>query len=202
MQAQIDQTHTKLRETSSLLTEERRRLIDLQEQVTDRKERAQRIANLRAANKEQRTRLSRISNGMGGMDLDPRQGIKIGEADAGLEINTEIVPLSLQPHQPQDFPLDLRNYLASLPPTAILEARSTAYERNLANLQTQKRTLGTRSSELERKLRRLLALTLHCEEESLDQVVDKLLKAMDSEGRDSLGFSRVRKFLRREKGQG
>ncbi len=129
------------------------------------------------------------------MDLDPRQGIKIGEADAGLEIDTSIVPLSLNPHQTPDFTPALRNYLTTLPPTAVLEARLAAYERNNANLQHQNRGLDTRSSELESKLRRVLALALHSEEESVDQMIEKLVRALDSEGKNNLEFVRVSKFL-------
>lgn len=132
--------------------------------------------------------------------MDPRSGIKIGEADAGLAIDPQLVSLSAEPHPAREFSPTLRNYLATLPPTAVLEARSAAYERNNATLQFQNKALATRSSELESKLRRVLALALHSEEESLDQMIEKLLRAMGSEGgRNKLEFVRVRKFLRREK---
>lgn len=201
-QSLIDQKHAKLRETSTLLAAERRRLNLLIRQATDRKGRAQRVVNLRAANEEQRTHLSRIANGTAGMDLDARQDITVGEADAGLEIDTQIVPFSPESRPPREFSPGLRNYLASLPPTAVLEARSVAYQRNNAHLKSQQKNLETRSTELESKLKRVLAISLECAEEELDQKIDGLLKAMNSEERENLGFFRVNKFLRRGKDRG
>lgn len=191
----IDETHQKLRETSSLLATERRRLSILQQQVADRQERKQRIANLRAANHEQRAHLSRISNGTLSTGFAHGPDVQIGEADGGLEINTQIIPLSLEPNQTPDFSPTVRSYLASLPSTAVLEARCAAYERNNLSLQLKTRTLETRSSELESKLRRVLALALNSDEESMDRMIGKLLRAVDSEGRNMVENGRIGKFI-------
>jgi hypothetical protein len=187
--------HQKLRETSSLLATERRCCSILQQQAADRQERTHRIANLRAANHEQRAHLSRITNGTISIDFARGPVVKIGEADGGLEIDTQIIPLSLEPHQTPDYSPAVRNYLASLPSTAVLEARCVAYERNHLNLQYQTRTLETRSSELESKLRRVLALALHSDEESMDRMIGKLLRAVDSEGRNMVENGRIGKFI-------
>lgn len=96
-----------------------------------------------------------------------------------------------------------------LPPTAVLEARSTAYERNNAHLSSHQKTLETRSIELESKLERILENLHRCQEgqeESLVQVIDRVLKGMkgkkEIDGRDNIGVLRLSKILRRGKDQG
>lgn len=140
------------------------------------------------------------------MDSDLGQDIKIGEADAELGIDTEVIPLSPELRPPREFPPDLRNYLAVLPPAAVLEARSAAYERNNAHLSSHQKTLETRSIDLESKLERILEKLHRCKEESLVQVIDRVLKEMkgkkEGEGKESVGVLRLSKILRRGKDRG
>ena len=202
-QSLIDQTHTKLRETTSLLNEERRRLAELQRKSDDRKALRQRIANLRRANDQQRAYLSSNVNGRPPTSpTEIRPDIKVGEADAGLDIDTAILPLS---HDHSEFLQILpqqREYLATLPPTAILKARTTAYQKNNARLEAQTKNLQDQSSELETQLRKLICLCLSLEESQLDHLIVSLHTAVESEGGEDVDLARVREFLRRVEGLG
>lgn len=200
-QSLIDQTHTKLRETTSLLNEERRRLAELQRKSDDRKALRQRVANLRRANEHQRAYLSSNANGRSVRSpTEIRPDIKVGEADAGLEIDTTILPLSHDHNQPLQILPQQREYLATLPPTAILKARTTAYQKNNARLEAQAKKLHDQSSELETQLRKLVCLCLSLEEGQLDHLVLGLHTAVESEGGEDVDLARVREFLRKVEG--
>lgn len=197
-QSLIDQTHTKLRETTSLLNEERRRLAELQRKSDDRKALRQRVANLRRANDHQRAYLSSNASGRSvNSPTEIRPDIKVGEADAGLEIDTTILPLSHDRNQPLQILPQQREYLATLPPTAILKARTTAYQKNNARLEAQAKKLHDQSSELETQLRKLVCLCLSLEEGQLDHLVLGLHNAVESEKGEDVDLARVREFLRK-----
>ena len=200
-QSLIDQTHTKLRETTSFLNEERRRLAELQRKSDDRKILRQRISNLRRANNQQRVYLSSNANGRpASSPTEIRLDIKVGEADAGLDIDTTVLALSYDQSQTlQIFPQQ-RDYLATLPPTAVLKARTTAYQKNNARLEAQAKQLQDQSSELETQLRKLVCSCLSIEGGKLDQIIDGLRTAVESEGGEDVDLARVREFLRRVEG--
>lgn len=202
-QSLIDQTHTKLRETTSLLTEEKRRLAELQRKSEERRALRQRIANHRRANDYQRSQLSQIlhTNAKPGDPPEPvRPAIKVGEADAGLEVElTALVPAhdgtrSAPPHP--------REYLATLPPTPVLRARTTAYRKNNTRLEAQAKNLQSQSSELEAQLRKVVSLCTGIDEGTVDEMVDSLNAAVQSEGGEDVEVGRVREFLRRVEGVG
>lgn len=204
-QSLIDQTHTKLRETTALLNEERRRLAELQRKSDDRKDLRQRIANLRRANDQQRAYLTSNANGRPvGSPTEIRPDIKVGEADAGLEIDTAVLQPSYdyEYHGPIPFLPQHREYLATLPPTAVLKARTTAYLKNNARLEAQAKNLQDQSSELETQLRKLVCLCLSLEEGQLDQLIVGLHTAVQSEAGEDVDLARVREFLRRVEGLG
>ena len=202
-QSLIDQTHTKLRETTSLLNEERRRLAELKRKSDDRKALRQRIANLCRANDQQRAYLSSNANGrLASSPEEIRPDIKVGEADAGLDIDTKILPLSHEQAQPLQILPPQRDYLATLPPTAVLNARITAYQKNNARLEAQAKNLQDQSLELETQLRKLVCLCLSLEEGHLDQLIGALHTAVESEGGEDVDLARVREFLRRVEGLG
>ena len=200
-QSLIDQTHNKLRETTSLLNEERRRLTELQRKSDDRKALRQRIANLRQANDQQRVYLSSNATGRpASSPTDIRSNIQVGEADAGLDIDTTILPISHDHSQPLQILPQQREYLATLPPTAVLKARASAYRKNNSRLETQAKNLHDQSSELETQLRKLVCLCLNIEEGQLDHLVGGLRAAVESEGGEDVDLTRVREFLRRVEG--
>lgn len=198
-QSLIDQTHSKLRETSSLLASERRRLTALQRKALERKLLRQKIANLRRANEELCQELALGSGSASQFDL--RTDIKIGEADAGLEINAGQLPES-EAGQPLKVLPAQSEYLASLPPTEVLLARVAAYRRNNGQLEAQSKSLQSRSSELEGQLRRVVAICTGVPEEKVDSMVEGLVAAVESERGEDVEVGRVREFLRRVEGTG
>lgn len=192
-----------MRETTSLLNEERRRLAELQRKSDDRKALRQRISNLRLANDQQRAYLSTNTNGRPATSpAEIRPDIKVGEADAGLDIDTTILPLSYDHNEPLQILPQQRDYLVTLPPIPILKARTTAYQKNNARLEAQAKKLQDQSSELETQLRKLVCLCLSLEEGQLDHLIGGLHAAVKSEGGQDVDLARVREFLRRVEGLG
>lgn len=215
-QSLIDQTHSKLRETTALLNEERRRLTDLQGKSDERKALRQRIANLRRANDRERSNISNGHNGRpGSAPTAVRADIKVGEADAGLEIDTAIIlPTLLDSSDPSSISgrinkssLNLtshqRDYLISLPSPAVLLARATAYGKNNHRLEAQAKALQSQSSELEEKLRRIIGLCTGMQSDVVEEMVPTLCAAVESEtDQGDVEVGRVREFLRRVEGGG
>ena len=195
-QACIDQTHAKLRETSTLLSDEKRRLEDLQRRADKRKEMQQRVTNLRRVNKEQKVQLTRSgSNGSNKIRMD----VKIGDADAGLNIDVASLS-STSASEPFQVPPQQHTYLSSLERVEVLRARVTAYQAHNASLEGYTAQMKSRSVELEKKLRRVVALCTHVEENKLDTLIEGLITAVEGEKGQDLEVGRVREFLRKVEG--
>ena len=137
------------------------------------------------------------ANGRSGADI--RTDIKVGEADAGLEIDTSILSPS-GTSQSSTFLPHQREYIAGLPPAAVLKARAAAYRKNNARLETQAKNLQSQSSELEAQLRKVVSLCTGVAEDRVDEMVDGLSAAVESEGGEDVEVGRVRDFLRRVEG--
>jgi len=191
-QAIIDQTHASLRETSSLLSEEKRRLEDLQRRVEERKEMKQHIINLKRANHEQKAELLRA----GLPNNKIRANVLPGDADSGLQVDATQLP-PLQPAQPLQLSPQQHEYLLALPGTSLLQARLIAYQKHNAGLVQHTTQLKSRSAELEKKLRRVVTLCTGVSEEKLDSMIGKLLTAVESEKAEDVEVGRVREFLRK-----
>ncbi|KAL9044573.1 MAG: hypothetical protein Q9214_002300 [Letrouitia sp. 1 TL-2023] len=194
-QSLIDQTHLKLRETTSLLAEERRRLQDLQRQANARKALRTKTANLKHANEQLRAKLS--TPGPNGTRIDPKTNIKTGEADAGLEVDVSLLPAQELYPSPLDPDSKEARYLSSLPPTDVLRARLEAYKANNARLDAEVKNLENQSSELEGQLRRVVALCTQVDEDKVDEMVGGLVAAVESERGEDVEVGRLNDFLRR-----
>ena len=120
----------------------------------------------------------------------------IGEADAGLEIDSTILPST-----PSTSPLQLsqqqKHYATTLPPAAVLRARLSAYEKLNARLETEGKGWRDQSSELEGMLRKIVGLCTGVGEARVDEMVAGLCKAVRSEEMGDVEVGRVREFLRR-----
>ena len=195
-QSLIDQTHVKLRESTASLAEERRVLAELQRKSDERKALRQRIANLRRANEQKRVILSANSRS-GSKASDIRTDIKVGEADAGLEIDTTVLGNPQESFVPTP---QKREYLATLPSTAVLNARTIAYRKHNTRMEAEVKNLQSQSSGLENQLRKVVSLCTGVEESRVDEMVDGLSAAVASEGGDDVEVGRVREFLRRVEG--
>lgn len=69
-------------------------------------------------------------------------------------------------------------------------AQNKALEENMADLRSK-------SFELEKKLRRIVALSTNTEEDMVDDMVEKLAMAIESEDGEEVDIGRVREFLRK-----
>ena len=125
--------------------------------------------------------------------------VKVGDADAGLEV--DITHLS-NPSASQHLQItpSQQAYLSTLPPTEIIQARVMAYKAHNAGLVELTTQLKSRSVELEKKLRKVVTMCTGVEEEKLDLKIDGLLMAVDSERGEDVELGRVREFLRKVKG--
>lgn len=203
-QSLIDQNHARLREVTAQLTDERRQLAEHQRKVSERKALRQRIANLRRANESSRNMLanSLVDKGSGSV---VRTDISVGEADAGLEVDLKRLPSIPTGSEGEPFSPSLdtshKEYLASLPPTPILRARTAAYKRINGELEEQAKTLQSQSSELEGQLRKVVALCTGTDESRVEEMVSGLCAAAESEAGDEVEVGRVREFLRRVEGE-
>lgn len=191
----MDQAHATLRATTSSLNEERRQLAELQRAADDRKALRQRIANLRRANDNQRNQLILLRGEKSGH----RRDVSVGDADSGLEVEQQKLPalsegrpLPLSPLTPSQ-----QNYLASLPSTAILQARTRAYQTINARLEAQSKDLLSQSIDLEAQLRKVVGLCCGVSEDKVEGMITGLVQAVESEEGAEVEVGRVREFLRR-----
>jgi regulatory protein SWI6 len=177
-QAVIDSIHAQLRESSAQLGEERRRLERLQARAKERRERKQKIANLRRAHEEEQYRLNQMQaqSGMSNGDSGS-MNMRLGDAD--------------KPFLPVP---------ASNPSTSILRACLNAYVSNNSVLESEVRNLKGKSRELEGKYRRVISLCTKVEESRIDGVLGSLWRAVSSEGEGDVELGRVREFLMKVEG--
>ena len=194
-QSLIDQAQTKLRETTTALTNERRNLAELERKATERQTFKQQMANLSRSNKSKVTFLSR----------DPsrplRDDVNLGDADAGLAIDASQLRSHSLDHldqlSPQTWSKEQEACLEELLPSHVLEARLRAYGSQIKALEEETGELRGKSSALERKLRRIVVLSTGLEEAGVDTMLVKLVSAVDSDVGEEVDTGRVREFLRR-----
>lgn len=195
-QSSIDQTHIKLREATVLLAAERQCLEVVQKQREERKAIEHRIAAFRRSTEEQKALLLRPGPS-GNVTSPTRTDVKIGDADAGLAINHALLPPQALPGQTVQLTAQQEAYLASLPPTEILQARVEAYRINNENLERLITQIKGRSVKLEERLRRVVALCTGLAEKQVDGMLGNLVVAVESDGGVDMEVDRVRNFLRK-----
>lgn len=193
-QSLIDQTHTKLRESTAALAQERRRLEEHQRTQEERGALRQRVHNLRLANERKRAQLLAMNT----PTAEIRTDIKVGEADAGLDIDISVLG---SPMEPFVMTPEKRACIANLPPTAVLKARATAYRKHNARLEEEAKILQSQSGHLESQLRKIVNLSTGIPEDKVDEMVDGLIAAVASEGGEDVEVARVRQFLMRVEGE-
>ena len=183
----VDQAQSKLRDFATGLTAERRKLTELEQKYEARQSLQCRIANLRTSNDASRSHLATTGP-------PARADVVLGDADAGLTLN--ISKLSSQTENASTNP-EQEAYLNSLQPLSVLEARLRAYHSHNSQVEEKGRALQGRSFKLEKKLRRLIALSTGSDERQVDAMLGPLRDAVESEGGEDLDYSRLREFLRK-----
>lgn len=198
-QSVIDELHSQLRLASGDLGEQRRRLEGYQAELDATELRKLKIANLERAYEEERARLSQMQGQYSQMNGEVE--LQLGDADKGYTIPEQaaniLSRINPPPHQPLVINSPDRQTLANtLPPAHVLRARVNAYKANNQDLEESVRDLQSKSSELAGKYRQVISLCTGVPEASVDNVLDNLLRAVDSE-QDDVELARVREFLQR-----
>ncbi|KAE8450406.1 hypothetical protein EG329_006481 [Mollisiaceae sp. DMI_Dod_QoI] len=201
-QSVIDELHSQLRLASGDLGEQRRRLEGYQAELDATELRKLKTANLERAYEEERARLSQMQGQYSQMNGEVE--LQLGDADKGYTIPEQagniLSRINPHPHQPLVISSPERQTLSNtLPPAHVLRARVNAYKANNQALEESVRDLQSKSSELAGKYRQVISLCTGVEETSVDNVLDNLLRAVDSE-QDDVELVRVREFLQRVEG--
>jgi regulatory protein SWI6 len=157
-----------------------------------------RITNLRRANEDQKNSILR-----NGGTVKGAHEVKVGDADAGLDIDlAQLPPLSHDNQLPNLTPQQL-SYLATLPSPSILNARISAYSSHNAQLEQEVSRLKNRSVELDRTLKKIVLLDLGLrEEEMTEEMWSKVLGAWREDLKEGVTDERVREVLVRVRGVG
>lgn len=197
-QAVIDDLHTQLRDASGELGEQRRRLEGLQADMNERESRKRKTSNLMRSYDEEGSRLSQLQAQYGQVSGDSEA--QLGDADTGLGLSAKASPVLSKiasDHQGPIIGASDRQFLAStLPPLHILRARANGYAESNKSLEANVRGLQRKSSELANKYRTIIGLCTGVEDTKVDEQLDNLLRAVESEPTD-VELARVRDFLHR-----
>ena len=91
----------------------------------------------------------------------------------------------------------LKPQLDRLPSTAVLRQRVQAYTPHNAALTQHSRSLKQQDGELEAKYRKVVSLCTHVDEDQVDEVLNNLTRALESDTSDAVEGGRVKDFLRK-----
>jgi regulatory protein SWI6 len=195
-QAVIDDLHMQLRDASGELGEQRRRLESLQAEMTERESRKRKTSNLMRSFEDEGSRLSQLQAEYGQVNGDLEA--QLGDADTGLGVSPKASPILSKVTSDHQGPIingTERQFLAStIPPLHTLRARVNAYAENNKALEANVRGLQSKSSELANKYRTIIGLCTGVDDTKVDEQLDNLLRAVESEPTD-VELARVREFL-------
>lgn len=165
VQDRVDKSTTEIRDLSSQQTQLSQQLEAQKHALRSSSERKLKIQNFRRAVNEIRER--------SGLKNKKIPVLAIGEADKEYTISND----------------------ASLPEAHILSAQASTYDSLIASLHTHLVSLRARDTELEAKYRKVVALCTNVPEDRVDDVLQQLVQAVESEPENDV--SRVREFLKR-----
>jgi regulatory protein SWI6 len=169
------------------LGEERRHFEQLQARVEERTKRDLKISNLKSAEEAERKHLEQLAQQHSNVNNDDIEMV-LGDADktfAVLPANVASVALFNNP-----------SLAKQVPSMSVLRARLATYVSNNQSLESTVKALRSKSRELETKYRRIIQLCVSVPEQKVDDLLDSLYTAVESEsGEVELG--RVKDFLQR-----
>lgn len=171
-QETLDELQTALRANSSRLAETRRNLDVVKEKAKQQQINRQQVANLSRELESLQYRMGHMDNG---------QAASQSNSAAAWEDELERA-LSSADHQP------------ALPDANIIRARLKATTDILNSMKDKVSNLKGTSRDIEYKYRRLVALAANCPESQVDDLLEGLVRAVESE-KGELEIGRVRKFL-------
>lgn len=176
----LDELHSGLRTSSTRLTETRRNLESLREKLKQQQLHRQKVANLSRE-------LENIQYRMGSIEQQHASSQNSSAAAWEEDLDTAISSTSTSSHPDKAA-------TSSLPDANILSARLKATTDVLTTMKGKVSSLQGSSRDTEYKYRRLVALAASCPEEQVDELLEGLVRAVQSE-KGELEIGRVRKFL-------
>lgn len=192
----LNKTNAALKESSSSLLEERKKLEELSGKAREKEELEQKINNLKRFSQGLRQQLAATSK--------VQEDVQVGEADKGLDLEGRIHKVDqLFPGGVHDLTNNLNQeqitLLTSLERAEVLTGRVQAYQTHNALLDNEARGLKGRSKELEEKYRKIISFCTGTPDDKVDELLDQLVQAVISEHKDmasGVDLTRVRDFLR------
>lgn len=187
-QDQVSATLNQLREVTLKLGKEREKMESLRRRNREHAELRQHCQNLRRAIEEENSRYREACAGTN------------GEAEKESPNADEPWTLQTQLLAPVNNIINLtkqqKEYVCSLPPAAVLKARVRGYRHNDDSLRDKAARLHDRSSDLEEKFRRVVALCTGVDEDKVDSLLEGLVQAVESDPGE-VDTARVTSFLRK-----
>lgn len=188
-QEQVSTTLNKLREVTLKLGKERERMNQLRRMLREHGELRQHCKNLRRAIEEENMRFQEtfINTNGNADDVDTR------DADALYSLKTSLLaPVN----DIANLTTQQIEYVRSLPSAAVLKARLKGYRANEGVLKDKAVKLHDRSTDLEEKFRRVVALCTGVKEDKVDSLLEGLVQAVESDPGE-VDTARVSSFLRK-----
>ena len=221
----IDQTNELITQLSTQQKQEQQRLESLRARLRLRQDRAKRISNLKRWLEPQRHMLS-VNAG----DIDLHEKKRIGYADvegAGMLIKEDDLPYELRqagdhldcrasdgaPYLSTTIPLDPATLkqvshqpqyqayaVQQLPAASVLQQRLHTYTNANGALLKRSKMLKEKDGQLEMMYRKVVSLCTKVEENRIEECLEGLVAALDSEEGEGVEVGRVREFLRKVEG--
>lgn len=197
----LNKTHQDLRQANTQLEANKLKLEKLKSFSDSIVRDERRAKNLERAIEEceSKENSSELQNGSSHDDADAPyaiQSVNKVYAELYTEPATELTTSLVNNALAVELRTNPTKFKDDLPPKQILLARINAYRRNEENLKSMAQQLRGRSAELERKYRRIVAQCAAIEEENVDDLLEGLVQAVESDPGE-VDLSRVAGFLRK-----
>ena len=182
--------HADLKTLAAEFDAERAKLNALQRREKDRQDRQSKIQNHRRASDERRFRIDRLKRDAASLpevtELKPEE----------MAIDSDLLD---DPDSVKDrlSNIEALNILKSLPADAELSSLQSAHATSNDRLEELLGGLRQRSSELEGKYRKVVAMCTSVPEDEVDGMLGALLAAVASERGEGTDVTKVREFLRK-----
>ncbi|EOA86280.1 uncharacterized protein SETTUDRAFT_131666 [Exserohilum turcica Et28A] len=220
----IDQTNDHITQLSSQQKQEQQKLESLRARLLLRQDRAKRISNLKRWLEPQRHMLSVNA---GATDLHDKKRIGYADAEgAGLLIKEDDLPYEVRQagdhldrrasdgaiYLSTSIPLDsatlgrvsnqpqYQSFIVQLPAASVLRQRLETYTTTNNALLKRSRMLKEKDGQLEMMYRKVVSLCTKVEESRIEECLEGLVAALDSEEGEGVEVGRVREFLRKVEG--
>jgi regulatory protein SWI6 len=214
----IDRTNELITHLSTQQKQEQQKLEHLRNRLRLRQDRAKRIANLKRWLEPQRHMLSVNA---GAKDLHEKRRIGYADAEgAGVIVDEEDLPFELRqvgdlvrhasdgpaylstplPIDPSTLSAHVISPLLSQISSAVLRHRLDTYIQSNTALLSRSRKLKEKDGQLEQMYRKVVSLCTKVEESRIEECLESLVAALDSEEGEGVEVGRVREFLRKVEG--